>query len=59
MGGTSAIPGIDHYLAETLEYPVLLSSFTDEGTIHGLQEIISSKDLTKQWAYPADGKRNK
>ena len=59
LGGTSAIPGIDHYLAEELEYPVLLSSFTDEGTVHGLQEIISSKELTRQWAYPADGKKKK
>ena len=59
LGGTSSLPGIDRYLAELLEYPVLLSSFTDEGTIHGLQEIIASKDLTKQWAYPADGKKKK
>ena len=59
LGGTSSLPGIDRYLAETLEYPVLLSRFTDEGTIHGLQEIIASKDLTRQWAYPADGKKKK
>lgn len=59
LGGTSSLPGIDRHLAETLEYPVLLSRFTDEGTIHGLQEIIASKDLTRQWAYPADGKKKK
>lgn len=56
LGGTSALTGIDQYLAEQLEYPVLVSRFTDEGTIHGLQEIIASKELTRQWAYPADGK---
>lgn len=59
LGGTSSLPGIDRYLAETLEYPVLLSRFTDEGTIHGLQEIIASRDLIQQWAYPADGKKKK
>lgn len=59
LGGASSLPGIDRYLAEALEYPVLLSRFTDEGTIHGLQEIIASKDLTRQWAYPADGKKKK
>lgn len=59
LGGTSSLPGIDRYLAETLEYPVLLSRFTDEGTVHGLQEIIGSKELIRQWAYPADGKKKK
>ena len=53
MGGTSALPGIDRYLADELDCPVVVSQFSDEGTIHGLRESRLSHDLRKAWACPA------
>lgn len=53
LGGSSALGGIDRYLADKLSCPVLLSRYSDEGTITGLKEILQSKDLQKAWAFPA------
>ena len=59
MGGTSALPGIDRYLADELDCPVVVSQFSDEGTIHGLREILLSHDLRKAWAFPAKKQKRK
>lgn len=58
-GGTSALPGIDRYLADELGCPVVVSQFSDEGTIHGLREILLSHDLRKAWAFPAKKQKRK
>lgn len=53
LGGSSAIEGIDLYLADQLSCPVLLSRYSDEGTINGIKEILKSKELQRAWVFPA------
>ena len=55
-GGTTKLPGIDHFLSDYTGYPVKIPNYYDLCTIKGLEEIINHKTLHR-WAYSIKEKR--
>ncbi len=51
-GGTTKMPGISNFLAEFVDYGILLSELYEQATVNGLKLIINNRDLKKRWTIP-------